>query len=281
MKKNEIKATDLKKVTKKGSLVFKTLLKKFPMHDNNGNVICYPEIIETTNYELLKLLSCNRIVAPAHVQKMGASITQLGYVLRQIVVVKIGYEYYIVDGQHLYTYLKSANLTIRCQLIEVENEQEALKIVTKLNSTSRNWGIKNFVEGWANFNEDIALIKRLKKNHNLTYTTIAALLANTTSTAAKLLIASGDFEVVNQEQAVAKIMSIDTFYIGTSFIRNQYATTGLIDFMGGIGMENYTIHENRFIESVVKQMEKKKIKGKTFGRREDNLEFFNECWKKM
>ena len=65
------------------SFGFKTLLKSSAEYDVNGNVICYPDIIETTNYELLNLLKFNRSVNSAHVQKMGVSVTQLGHVRLQ------------------------------------------------------------------------------------------------------------------------------------------------------------------------------------------------------
>ena len=71
------------------NLEFKTLLKGSFEYDVNGNKIVYPDVVETTNYELLKLLKCNRNVAPAHVQKMGESVTQLSNNLRDVVVVKI------------------------------------------------------------------------------------------------------------------------------------------------------------------------------------------------
>jgi cytochrome oxidase Cu insertion factor (SCO1/SenC/PrrC family) len=257
---------------------FKTLLKGATEKDVNGNLICYPDIVETTNYELLKLLKCNRDVAPAHVQKMGASVTQLGSVLRDVVVVKIGFDYFIADGQHLTAYLKQSNLPIRCKMVTAKDERDALKVVTMLNSTSRNWGIKNFVEGWSNFNKDVKVLKDLKKKFGLTYTTIGALLTNSTSTLAKRQIASGDFKVVDMEEAVSRITAIDHFYNATGFVRSQYATTGLIDFMGNLGIEKYSRNQSKFIQCIKKGMKKRNFDGKTYGRKEDYLAFFNECW---
>lgn len=257
---------------------FKTLLKGSFENDVNGKVIGYPSIVETTNYELLKLLKCNRNVAPNHVQKMGSSVTQLNNVLRDIVVVKIGFEYFIADGQHLNAYLKSVKLPIRCKLVEAKDEREALKIVTMLNSTSRNWGIKNFVDGWANFNKDVKVLKDLTKRFSLTYTTIGALLTNSTSALAKKQIANGEFKVVDMDEAIKRINAIDFFYNATGFVRSQYATTGLIDFMGNLGVEKYYKHQNQFIKCIVKGMKKRNFDGKTYGRKEDYLAFFNECW---
>ena len=257
---------------------FKTLLKGSFEYDVNGNKIVYPDVVETTNYELLKLLKCNRNVAPAHVQKMGESVTQLSNNLRDVVVVKIGFEYFIADGQHLFSYLKSVKLPIRCKLVEAKDEREALRIVTMLNSTSRNWGIKNFVEGWANFNKDIKVLQGLTKKFSLTHTTIAALLTNSTSSLAKKQIASGNFKVVDMDEAIKRITAIDFFYNATGFVRSQYATTGLIDFMGNLGVEKYYKHQNQFINCIVKGMKKRNFDGKTYGRKEDYLAFFNECW---
>lgn len=273
MKKSNVKIGKKSKV-----FGFKTLLKGSAHYDANGKLICYADIVETTNHELLKLLECNRTVSPIHVQRMGESITQLGYVFRYVVVIKIGFEYFVADGQHLSAYLKIANLPVRCFLAEVEDEREALTIVTKLNSTSRNWGIKNFVEGWANFNKDIKVLKDLKNKFSLTYTTIGALLTNSTTTLAKKLIANGEFKVVDMGEAVKRINAIDFFYNSTDFVRSQYATTGLIDFMGNLGIEKYYKNQNKFIASIIKGMVKRKFNGKTYGRKEDYLEFFNECW---
>jgi hypothetical protein len=262
------------------TLEFKTLLKGSIETDVNGNVIRYPDVVETTNYELLKLLKSNRDIAPAHVQNMGLSVVQLANVLRDVVVVKIGFEYYIVDGQHLYSYLKLANLPIRCKLIEVKDEREALMFVTRLNSTSRNWGIKNFVEGWANFNKDVKILKELTKKFSLTYTTIGALLTNSTSALAKKQITSGEFKVVDMDEAIKRINAIDFFYNATGFVRSQYATTGLIDFMGNLGVEKYYQHQDSFIKCIKAGMKKRNFTGKTYGRKEDYLAFFNECWNK-
>jgi len=257
---------------------FKTLLKGSIEIDANGNKIYYPDVIETTNYELLKLLECNRVVSPAHVQKMGASVTQLGAVLRDVVVIKIGFNYTIGDGQHLGKHLKDVKLPIRCKLIEAADEREALKIVTMLNSSSRNWGIATFVDGWAHFNKDIKVLQELKENFSLTYTTIGALLTNSTTGLAKKQIASGDFKVVDMDEAIKRINAIDHFYNTTGFVRSQYATTGLIDFMGNLGVEKYYRRQNKFIKSVTKGMVERNFNGKTYGRKEDYLEFFNACW---
>jgi len=268
------------KIGRKNSrnFAFKTLLKATAEYDVNGNLIGYPAIVETTNYELLKLLKCNRNVSAPHVQQMGLSVVQLGYVLRDIVVVKINYEYFVADGQHLKAYLKTAELPLRCKLIEAKDEREALTIVTKLNSTSRNWGIKNFVDGWANFNKDIKVLQQLTKDFSLTYTTIGALLTNSTSALAKKQIASGEFKVVDMQEAIKRINAIDFFYNSTGFVRSQYATTGLIDFMGNLGVEKYYKNQNKFITCIKKGMKKRNFDGKTYGRKEDYLEFFNACW---
>lgn len=259
------------------SFGFKTLLKSTVEYDVNGNVICYPDIIETTNYELLNLLKFNRSVNSAHVQKMGVSVTQLGHVLRDVIIVKVGVGYFVADGQHLLTYLKESNLPVRCKLIKVANEKEALKIVTMLNSTSRNWGIKNFVDGWGNFNNDVKVLGELKKSFGLTYTTIGALLTNSTISLAKKQIVSGEFKVADMQGAVERIQAIHNFYNMTECIRSQYATTGLINFMGSIGIEKYIKNQDKFIKKVILGGGET-IKTKTFGRKDDYIEFFNDCW---
>jgi len=257
---------------------FKTLLAKTAEYDVNGNVICYPELIETTRYELLQLLPFNRDIVPTHVQRMAASIQKTGNVLREVIVVRINFEYFVADGQHLNFALQQLHLPVRCKLIDAKNEEEALSIVTILNSTSRNWGIKNFVEGWANFNKDVKTLMKLKKDFSLTYTTIGALLVNGTSTLAKKTIANGTFKIADKDEAIARIAAIDNFYNNTGFVRSQYATTSLIDFMGCLGIEKYYKVQNNFIKKVKAEMSDTKFNGKTYGRQVDYLEFFNRAW---
>lgn len=268
------------KIGRKNSrnFAFKTLLKETIEYDVNGNVICYPAIVETTNYELLKLLKFNRKVSPSHVQKMASSVTQLGAVLRDVVVVKIGMSYNVADGQHLTTALKGVELPIRCKLIEVKDEKEALIVVTKLNSSSRNWGISDFIRGWSDFNKDVKVISQLTGDFSLTHTTIAALLTNSTTALAKKQIINGSFKVVDMQEAIKRINAIDFFYNATGFVRSQYATTGLINFMGNLGVEKYYKSQNKFIECIKRGMKKRDFNGKTYGRKEDYLEFFNACW---
>ena len=263
------------------SFNFKTLVKKTMHTDADGNEIEYPEIVETTNYELLQLLEFNRGICPNHVQTMATSVAELGQVLRDVIVIKHDYSYYVGDGQHLYGALKLAKLPIRCKLVKVDTLEDALKIVAKTNSSSRNWGIKNFIDAWCNFNEDVNVIKNLKATYSLTLTTIAGLLANTTSSRAKQLIASGSFQVVDKEGAVAKIHALNYLYKNTGLVRNQYANIGFINFIGSIGFEKYKKHEAKFIRSVKLRIAEKNLTNKTFGRREDNLDFLNECWLAM
>lgn len=245
--------------------------------DVNGNYIDYTAMYETRDYGMFQSLTNNREVNSGHVKTMGASVTQLHAILRFIVVVRIKGVHYIADGQHLFAYLKSVGLPIRYFLVEANNQSEAMQIVSKLNSSSRNWGIKNFVEAWCGINKDYNVLQQFQKMYGLTYTTLAALLTNNTIANAKRQITSGNFQVTDKEDAIRRLQAIELFYNTTGMDRSQYATIGLINYMANIGVEKYMQDEKKFLNCVTKGINRNAMKGRTFGRKDDYVAFFNEC----
>jgi len=236
-----------------------TLIVKETFHiDINGNKITYPAIYETFNYHLFHYLKSNRPVIASHVAKMGRSIQDLQAVLRDAVIVKIGHDYFYIDAQHMCGALAIVGLPIRAKIIKVDNEKDALKYITAMNSSSKNWSLKQFVLSWSLFNKDYKMLYDFEKKFNLTMTTIASLLINNSIGKATKAIKSGNFEVIDKDNAIRIIQKIDHFYSATGLLPCQYTTTGLIDFIGSIGRDVFYQIEKKFIANVIK-LNKKRI----------------------
>lgn len=259
---------------------FKSISKAIVHTDANGNKILYPAVFETFTYILLEFLTgINRPVKTAHVSKMGASVTQLLANLRDVVVVKIGFRYYLADGQNLYTFLSSVFLPIRFKLIEAKNKVEALQIIARLNSSSKNWTVVDFVNAWCNFNPSFKLLKGFQERYQLTYLTIASLLAGVSSTQVKKRIEDGTFEPLTQVQATKFFRAIDNFYNRLGMERYKYTTVGLIEAIKVIGLDTYLATEHTCLARVAKTNEKENRTETPFARAEDAREYFLRCWK--
>jgi len=239
--------------------------------NSRGEQIVSPELWEApfSMLSTIQTLDFNRPKDLSHTDNMANSVAKLKGVLRLPIVFKIGNDYYMADGQHLKAALEKDGLDMRFYMLYAENLKDVMVTMTTMNSTSRNWSLKQFVESWCKFNEDYKLLKDFAKDYGLTYTTLGMLLTNNTMSNVKKLIASGEFKVANLKEATEKINLIDSFYFKTEMINYQYCTVALIYFM-----KDHDISKNSFLNNV-----RNNNNHIAWGRKDDYIEFFIKCYR--
>lgn len=266
----------------------KLLNKATRFQDLNGNWIDLPAlyILKSEGYKDLKKVEGNRDIAKSNVNKLGRSVTTLGNVLRALVLIRMNGELFLADGQHLANYLQSVELPCYAMVINCKNITDAMRVVTTMNSSSRNWGIKQFVNGWCHINTEYLELEKFRKQSGLTYTTVAALLTGNTIGNAKKAIISGNFVITDKDEAIRRIRAIDLFYNATGMERSQYCTIGLIEYFAILAsatdgtMRKFYKIQKQFHECIRKGMDEKEMHGKTFGRTDDYVAFFKSCYDK-
>lgn len=119
----------------------------------------------------------NRPTTKSHIKSMLQSVNKWG-VLRDPVLAKVAKsgKTYIADGQHLIkAVLSSKNQSkLDCVLVDVENEQELIYLIADLNTSSKSWSDKQFLDSWLNFgsdNLDLQQYEAYYKVHNINETT--------------------------------------------------------------------------------------------------------------
>lgn len=251
-------------------LFTKLLDAKFQIN-SRGEKIISPELWEApaSTLSIIKSLDFNRPKDLSHADNMADSVAKLKSVLRLPIIFKIANDYYMADGQHLKAALEKDGLDMRFYMLYADNLKDVMITMTTMNSTSRNWSLKQFVESWCSFNEDYKLLKDFAKDYGLTYTTLGMLLTNNTMSNVKKLIASGDFKVANLQEATQKINLVDLFYFNTEMVNYQYCTVALISFM-----KDHDISKTSFLNNV-----KNNNSRVAWGRKDDYINFFIECYK--
>lgn len=263
---------------------YEVLLPERTFTDKLGREIYYPAICRTNDYSVLEDLLGQREATSSHVKKLVGSVELLNCVNREIVVVKYHNSYTIADGKHLYRALVQMGLPIEFKLIEVNNLKDAVIIMRKMNSTSRNWTIHQFVNSMAVINKDYAKLKSYYVESNITINLLGALMFNIKRLKignSNSAIKEGTFQMNTSAKDMELIIKrIKNFYNVTNLDNNQYCNLGLCNFIIS-KYENYSANEKKFLNKVKEIALKRKFVGKSFGKNKEYLQFFNECWNEL
>lgn len=159
-------------------------------------------IKHTDSYKKFSILPMNREIRSKHVEELVDSIRNMG-IIRPVVacqtnVIEGEDKLYIVDGQHLATALEREGMAIPYTTIEVENEQELIHKMGKLNNSSKSWVLIDYVNAYKFCNNEYRKLLKFKNLYNLEIMMAATLCRNEYSIASSSqVIKSGDFEVSN------------------------------------------------------------------------------------
>lgn len=95
----------------------------------------------------------NRPIIPQHALKLKKSIETYG-VLRPVIVADMEFidgsmKTYVIEGQHLHSQCVSLGLDIPYIKVDVPNLPYLLKLLSTLNTTSKKWGIQDYITAYA------------------------------------------------------------------------------------------------------------------------------------
>ena len=159
-------------------------------------------IKHTDSYKKFSILPMNREIRSKHVEELVDSIRNMG-IIRPVVacqtnVIEGEDKLYIVDGQHLATALEREGMAIPYTTIEVEDEQELIHKMGKLNNSSKSWVLIDYVNAYKFCNNEYRKLLKFKNLYNLEIMMAATLCRNEYSIASSSqVIKSGNFEVSN------------------------------------------------------------------------------------
>ena len=126
----------------------------------------------------------NRPISPNHVTKIADSIRKWG-VLRPLIVIETDVvdgtlKQYIVDGQHTFHALNRLSLEIPFILCDrkFKSWKEIIEIISDLNTSSKGWILKNFIESWATINDEYKILATFLDRFDFEASFTASVLAN-------------------------------------------------------------------------------------------------------
>lgn len=97
------------------------------------------QVLSTTNYRLLKLISSNREVDPRHVKKLVTSIREKNLLSLNPVIVNSKME--VLDGQHRLEAAKILKVPIFYTIGELVSHDD----IAKLNTNKKNWKLLDYI----------------------------------------------------------------------------------------------------------------------------------------
>jgi hypothetical protein len=172
-------------------------------------------IPSSTPLEILEDL--NREIIPSHGTKLSKSLKYMGNI-RPIIITKIKfksrvYKYYLLDGQHLYTALKSLGVDeIPVVELPIESIESLVKTIAMLNSSSKSWTLKDYVIAWSNIKPDYTTLLGLYSEFDMELSIVAAICTNSSlanATPGTSVIKSGEFQIHDLDKSREKLSDIN------------------------------------------------------------------------
>ena len=221
----------------------------------------------------------NRDIIPAQVTKLAESVELMG-VIRPVVVAYLNFlglnGIYIIDGQHLYFALLRLNMDVPYVEIEINNEEELVKHTALLNSSSKSWMLKDYIQIWSFIRPDYKKLSHYFNQYDLEVQTVASILNNRNASTggANLIIKRGKFVIKNEERAVEILdLVTDVLKCVPRMHRNanKFFVGAYIEFLTQAGS---SYDHTRFCNYL--NQNKQKL---TFvnGDKDNIFSFFNEC----
>ena len=229
-------------------------IKTAPM-TNGSSATEVNKVYKTNDLSIFKVIDGNRIPNPQHIKRLKNSILQNGMLCNPILVNE---NMQIIDGQHRLFASKEANSFIYYIILKGYN----LNQVHTLNLNQKNWGKKDFMDGYAEMGIEsyMKLNKFININNDFSFSDCVALCSNLTTSSSnnfaqtirggKAVNISEIFESgtwkgkdFNLAQEFAdKIRMIKTYYLG-------YNRTAFVGTMIGL-LQNKKFDFNEFMHKV-------------------------------
>lgn len=290
------KKNSLKSIIEKGKLAVKNLpfqvLVKEAIYENyEGEEILRPMLCRTEKYEILEQHKKNRVTTKPHEKKMYGSIDEIRKVLRPIVVVFYNNKYYIIDGQHLYKALVQMGLPIEFYLFEANTEGEMLKVMRVMNSSSRRWGLNQFVkvntsnDKRKNANDKLfELTEKYKRSVGMTLKVMSAIMFNEANYSENNAVRAitNDYFVQNVPdiRIRQRLDSLKRFYRTTKMTPSNYLNAAYIEMLYD-KQDTFFENERDFFASVKAYVHKHNLTCYKYGTRKDAWSLLSAGWKNL
>lgn len=221
----------------------------------------------------------NREIKPAQVTLLAKSVGKKG-ILRPVIVADLYFNglsgTYIIDGQHLFFALMCENLDIPYIKIEVKDAEELVDCTALLNSTSKSWMLKDYIQVWSFIRPDYKKLSHYFNQYDLEVQTVAAILNNKNASSGGINanIKNGTFLVKDEAKAVKTLDYItDVLKCVPRMDRmsNKFFVGAYIEFL----TQNAASYDHKKFCTYLKT-HKQKL---TFvnGDKDNIFSFFNEC----
>jgi hypothetical protein len=209
------------------------------------------------------LAGINRPIYPAQVTKLAESINKMG-VIRPVVIAEIDFitgkkTKYIIDGQHLFNALIRNNMEIPYVTIVIKDKKDLVETIAKLNASSKNWSLLDYVTAWGSLNPDYVKLNHYFQVYDLDMGFLTAVLSDITTDGGNITkkIKNGEFRVINEKENVKLLDQLtDVLKIVRRMNRreNIYLCREYIKFAKGCAkynherfMKNLARNKNKFV----------------------------------
>jgi hypothetical protein len=221
------------------------------------------DVLETLDYEKFRRLphGLNRELDFRHTAVMRQSVSLHGN-NRLVIIVKTDVidgvmREYIADGQHLFEALVVLGKHIVYKHVIVGTKEQLVKLLTDMNNTSKPWTLMNYIDAWAELNDDYKHLQRSVVRYGIKPQGVAMVAMNLPARATIAhMIKLGRYHVVDRTRFrtmmnhVIDLLSIPE--LGTSnagYLPNRLIAA-FIRHYGSTSSYNHFIIKQRLIDNV-------------------------------
>lgn len=178
-------------------------MKKIPSYKDILNGLKW--LSENSKIKVRLLAGINRPIYPKQVNKLVYSANKMG-IVRPIIIAELDFitgrkEWYIIDGQHLYTALTiRLGIEVPYVTIEIKDKQELVEQIALLNASSKSWSMEDYVTAWSSLKTDYVKLNKYSEDFDLDISMAATILLNQSvdSSATTDKIKAGEFSIINE-----------------------------------------------------------------------------------
>lgn len=193
-----------------------------------------------------------------HVSSQISAVRQLG-ILRPVVVAKYEFngkkDYYIIDGQNLYSALVKLGLDVPYLELTISSDEELVQAMALVNTSAKDWNLTDYIRAWGHIRKDYIVLSQYVKSHTLTKQSIASVLFGYAGVSSNItrIIKNGLFRVKDEARA-AKILNYteDVLKKAPKLDRNV-SRTFTASYLAYVTKCYAQYNHNRFLEYLKKQ----------------------------
>lgn len=184
------------------------------------------DVYQSTNYDLFKFITFNRLVATDSVRGLLNSIERWGNLGVLVVVVTKSItgtlEYYIIDGQHRFKALKEKGLPIKFVLQELDSVIQIADLMSVLNNTQKAWLLEDYLRVFSHIGIDSYRV--IKAKYEQTGIQLSLLIAfyalvSTSGSANKSGFKQGTFDIPD---LAVSLSLINTYKACLPYVSQDY-----------------------------------------------------------